>query len=68
MYGDVWYLPGGNTSVAHYIADANATYIMKDNKDEKALTMSFEEVFAKSNGVQYWVNAGNHASKRKCWE
>jgi iron complex transport system substrate-binding protein len=24
MYGDVWYLPGGNTSVAHYISDANA--------------------------------------------
>ena len=45
MYGDVWYLPGGNTSVAHYISDANANYIMKDNKDEKALTMSFEEVY-----------------------
>lgn len=65
MYGDVWYLPGGNTSVAHYIADANATYIMKDNKDEKALTMSFEEVFAKTNGVQYWVNAGSHTSKKE---
>lgn len=65
MYGDVWYLPGGNTSVAHYIADANATYIMKDNKDEKALTMSFEEVYAKTSGVQYWVNAGNHTSKNE---
>ncbi|RTZ49300.1 hypothetical protein EJ377_00980 [Chryseobacterium arthrosphaerae] len=47
MYGDVWYLPGGNTSVAHYIADANAHYIMKDNREEKAMTMSFEEVYAK---------------------
>ncbi|AKK74665.1 ABC transporter substrate-binding protein [Chryseobacterium sp. P1-3] len=65
MYGDVWYLPGGNTSVAHYIADANASYILKDNKDEKALTMGFEEVFAKTNGVQYWVNAGNYTSKKE---
>ncbi|WP_312994717.1 ABC transporter substrate-binding protein [Chryseobacterium flavum] len=65
MYGDVWYLPGGNTSVAHYIADANASYIMKDNKDEKALTMTFEEVYAKAGGVQYWVNAGSHASKKE---
>lgn len=65
MYGDVWYLPGGNTSVAHYIADANASYIMKDNKDEKALTMSFEEVYAKAGGVQYWVNAGSHTSKKE---
>ncbi|MDR6920032.1 MULTISPECIES: ABC transporter substrate-binding protein [Chryseobacterium] len=65
MYGDVWYLPGGNTSVAHYIADANANYIMKENKDEKALTMGFEEVYAKCGGVQYWVNAGSHASKKQ---
>lgn len=65
MYGDVWYLPGGNTSVAHYIADANAHYIMTENKDEKALTMGFEEVYAKSGGVQYWVNAGSHTSKNE---
>lgn len=65
MYGDVWYLPGGNMSVAHYIADAGASYIMKENKDEKALTMGFEEVYAKSGGVQYWVNAGSHTSKKE---
>ncbi|MET3537446.1 ABC transporter substrate-binding protein [Chryseobacterium limigenitum] len=65
MYGDVWYLPGGKTFVANFISDANAEYILKNNIEEKALTMSFEEVFAKSNGVQYWVNAGNHASKKE---
>jgi len=65
MYGDVWYLPGGKTSVAHFIADANAEYILKDNSDEKAVTMSFEEVFAKSGNVQFWVNAGNHISKKE---
>ncbi|MGG5208102.1 ABC transporter substrate-binding protein [Chryseobacterium sp. MIQD13] len=65
MYGDVWYLPGGKTSVANYIADANASYIIKDNKDEKSLTMSFEEIYAKSGGVQYWINAGNHPSKKE---
>jgi iron complex transport system substrate-binding protein len=63
MYGDVWYLPGGKTSAAHFISDANAEYILKDNTDQKAVTMSFEEVFAKSK-VQYWVNAGNHLQKR----
>lgn len=65
MYGDVWYLPGGKTSAANYISDANASYILKDNTEEKALTMSFEEVYAKSSGVQYWVNAGNHTSKKE---
>jgi iron complex transport system substrate-binding protein len=65
MYGDVWYLPGGKTSVANYISDANAAYILKNNTEEKALAMSFEEVYAKSSGVQYWVNAGNHTSKKE---
>ncbi|WP_042722929.1 ABC transporter substrate-binding protein [Flavobacterium sp. B17] len=65
MYGDVWYLPGGKTSVANFINDANANYILKNNTDEKAVTMSFEEVFAKADQVQYWVNAGNHVSKKE---
>ncbi|WP_449387033.1 ABC transporter substrate-binding protein [Chryseobacterium lineare] len=65
MYGDVWYLPGGKTAVANFINDANANYILKNNTDEKAVTMSFEEVFAKADQVQYWVNAGNHTSKKE---
>lgn len=65
MYGDVWYLPGGKTAAAHFISDANAGYILKNNTDEKAVTMSFEEVFAKSGDVKYWINAGNHVSKKE---
>jgi iron complex transport system substrate-binding protein len=65
MYGDVWYLPGGKTAVANFINDANANYILKNNTDEKAVTMSFEEVFAKADEVQYWINAGNHISKKE---
>lgn len=65
MYGDVWYLPGGKTFTANYIADANGDYILKNNTDEKAVTMSFEEVYSKSGQTQYWVNAGNHLSKKE---
>ncbi|WP_294230877.1 ABC transporter substrate-binding protein [Chryseobacterium sp. sg2396] len=65
MYGDVWYLPGGKTSTANFISDANADYILKNNTEEKAVTMSFEEVFAKSGTVQYWINVGNHTSRKE---
>ncbi|SMP11780.1 ABC transporter substrate-binding protein [Chryseobacterium profundimaris] len=65
IYGDVWYLPGGKTAMAHFISDANAHYILKNNTEEKAVTMSFEEVFAKADQVRYWVNAGNHRSKKE---
>lgn len=65
MYGDIWYLPGGKTFTANYIADANADYILKGNTEEIAVTMSFEEVYAKSRQTQYWVNVGNHLSKQE---
>lgn len=65
MYGDIWYLPGGKTFTANYIADANADYILQGNTEEKAVTMSFEEVYAKSRQTQYWVNVGNHLSKQE---
>jgi iron complex transport system substrate-binding protein len=39
--------------------------IIKNYKEEKAVTMSFEEVFAKAGQVQYWINAGNHPSKKE---
>lgn len=65
MYGDVWYLPGGKTFTANYISDANAEYILKNNTAENAVTMSFEEVYAQSGNVQYWINAGNHTSKKE---
>lgn len=65
MYGDLWYLPGGKTSFANFIADANAEYILKDNSDTKAVTMSFEEVYAKSKNIHFWLNVGNHHSKKE---
>ncbi|AZA57157.1 ABC transporter substrate-binding protein [Chryseobacterium shandongense] len=65
MYGNVWYLPGGKTSLAHFLSDANANYILKNDAGQKAVTMSFEEVFAKAGQVQYWINAGNHPSKKE---
>lgn len=63
MYGNVWYLPGGKTFMARYVLDANANYILKDNTEEKSVTMSFEEVFTKTKNVKIWVNAGNHQTK-----
>lgn len=63
MYGSQWFLPGGKTFTANFVKDAGADYIMKDNKDEKAVSMSFEEVFSKSQNAKFWVNVGNHQSK-----
>ncbi|MBW8361686.1 MAG: ABC transporter substrate-binding protein [Kaistella sp.] len=65
MYGNQWFLPGGKTTLAQFITDANATYINSENTDSKAVPMSFEEVFSKSRDAEYWVNVGNHKSKKE---
>lgn len=65
MYGNQWFLPGGKTNLAQFIADANAQYIFVENTDSKAIPMSFEEVFAKAEMAEYWINVGNHQAKKE---
>lgn len=64
MYGNQWFMPGGKTQLANLIADAGGHYILKENTDEKAIPLSFEEVLAKADKADFWVNAGNHSSKK----
>lgn len=64
MYGNQWFLPGGKTNFAQFVADANAKYINAENPDSNAVPMSFEEVFAKAEKAEFWVNVGNHPSKK----
>ena len=65
MYGNQWFLPGGKTNLATLISDANAAYLNAQNSDSKAVPLSFEEVFAKSQNAEFWVNVGNHQFKKE---
>lgn len=65
MYGNQWFLPGGKTGLAHFLADANAQYINASNPDWKAIPMSFEEVFVKAEKAEFWVNVGNHRNRKE---
>lgn len=65
MYGNQWFLPGGKSNLAQLISNANAIYINAQNSDTKAVPMSFEEVFAKSQKAEYWINVGNHQFKKE---
>ncbi len=65
MYGNQWFLPGGKTNLARFLADANTQYINTENTDSRAVPMSFEEVFIKSGNADFWVNAGNHQTKKE---
>jgi len=65
MYGNQWFLPGGKSNLAKFIFDANSQYINAENSDASAIPLSFEEVFAKGKNAEYWVNVGNHQTKKE---
>lgn len=65
MYGSQWFLPGGKTATANFFKDANASYILKNNKDSKSIPLSFEEVFVKAEKAQFWMNLSNYQNKNQ---
>lgn len=65
MYGDQWFMAGGKTFIAHYLKDANANYILNNNKEKKSIPMTFEQIFALSQNADYWVNIGYYNSKNE---
>lgn len=65
MYGNQWFLPGGKSNLAQFILDANANYMNADNTETKAVPLSFEEVFTKAEKAEYWINIGNHQTKKE---
>lgn len=65
IYGNQWFVAGGNSALAYFIKDAAGLYIFGDNKESKSTPKSFEEVFAKSENADFWVNVGNHKSRKE---
>ncbi len=59
MYGDAWYLPGGNSFIANLIKDAGGSYILKDDPQTGNLPLAYEVVFSKANNADYWINIGS---------
>lgn len=64
-YGDVWYVPAGNSYVSNLIADAGGDYIWKEDKKEGSIPLSFENVFAKAKDADFWINTYNINSKEE---
>ena len=55
MYGNVWYLPGGKSYMAHLLSDAGANYIWKDNENSGSIALSFEQVLLEAEKADYWL-------------
>jgi iron complex transport system substrate-binding protein len=55
-YADAWYVPGGNSFMAHFLKDAGADYFWKDEKRSGSIALNFEEVYLKAKEADFWLN------------
>lgn len=53
--GSVWYSPGGKSTIGILLKDANARYIFADDEHSGSLSLSPEQVIARSSEVDVWA-------------
>jgi iron complex transport system substrate-binding protein len=65
VYGDAWFLPGGQNYASKMLKDAGCNYLWSDNPSQGYLELSFESVFEKANKADLWIGVGTYASLRE---
>jgi iron complex transport system substrate-binding protein len=65
VYGDAWFLPGGQNYASKMLKDAGCNYLWSDNPSQGYLELSFESVFEKANQAELWIGVGTYASLRE---
>ena len=53
--GNVWYVPGGQSTIGILLKDANARYIFEGDQHSGSLAMSPEQILAKGKQVDVWA-------------
>jgi iron complex transport system substrate-binding protein len=59
---NAWAIPGGNSYIARFLADAGADYLWADETTNERLQLSFEEVYDVAQGAEFWINTGRTAT------
>lgn len=64
-YADAWYVPGGNSFMAHFLKDAGADYIWKNEQKSGSIALNFEEVYMKAKDADFWLNLFINVNSKK---
>lgn len=51
----VWFVPGGDSYMAHIIMDSGAIYPWSDNTETGSLQLDFAQVLNKAHDADYWL-------------
>jgi len=63
VYGDTWFLPGGNNWAATFYRNAGGSYLWDTDSTSGWLELSFEAVYEKGNAADYWIGISTFTDK-----
>lgn len=59
LYGDAWFMPGGQNYAAKVISDAGADYLWKADSTKGFLQLGFESVYEKAHAADLWIGVAS---------
>jgi iron complex transport system substrate-binding protein len=62
LYGDAWFMPGGENFGAQLFADSGCDYLWKKDSTNGFLQLSFESVYVNANKADLWIGVGGYES------
>lgn len=62
IYGDAWFMPGGQNYAAKLINDAGANYLWSSDSTKGFLQLSFERVFEKAHAADLWIGVASFST------
>ncbi len=62
VYGDTWFLPGGQNYSARILKDAGGEYLWERDSSNGFLQLSFEAVYEKAHQADLWIGVGSFTS------
>ncbi len=62
VYGDAWFMPGGQNYAARLLKDAGCKYLWEENQSQGYLELSFESVYAKAKDADLWIGVGSFST------
>ena len=65
VYGDAWFLPGGQNYAAKLLRDAGYHYLWDADSSNGFLELSFESVYEKAHDADFWIGVGSFSSLKE---
>lgn len=65
VYGDTWFLPGGNNWAATFYHNAGGEYVWNSDTTSGWLELSFEAVYEKAHDADKWIGTSTLNSRQE---